>query len=40
MTVGLDASVQIVEVTLAAARGEMSREALAIWIRERSRETE
>ena len=31
---------QIVEITLATARGEMSAEALAIWIRQRSRETE
>ncbi len=31
---------QIVEVTLATARGEMSAEAIAIWIRQRSRETE
>ena len=31
---------QVVEITLASARGEMSAEALAIWIRQRSRETE
>ena len=31
---------QLVEITLATARGEMSAEALAIWIRQRSRETE
>ena len=31
---------ELVEVTLATARGEMSAEALAIWIRQRSRETE
>ena len=31
---------ELVEITLATARGEMSAEALAIWIRQRSRETE
>ncbi len=31
---------QLVEITLATARGEMSAEALAIWIRQRSRQTE
>lgn len=31
---------QLVEITLATARGEMSAEALSIWIRQRSRETE
>jgi len=31
---------QLVEITLATARGEMSAEALAIWIRQRSREAE
>jgi len=30
---------ELVTTTLAAARGEMSAEALAIWIRQRSRET-
>jgi death-on-curing protein len=29
---------ELVEVTLATARGEMSAEALAIWIRQRARE--
>jgi death-on-curing protein len=29
---------ELVEVTLATAQGEMSAEALAIWIRQRSRE--
>jgi death-on-curing protein len=33
-------SAELVEVTLATARGEMSAEALAIWIRQRSRETD
>jgi death-on-curing protein len=33
-------SAELVEITLATARGEMSAEALAIWIRQRSRETE
>lgn len=31
---------ELVETTLATARGEMSAEALAIWIRQRSRETD
>ncbi len=31
---------ELVETTMAAARGEMSAEALAIWIRQRSRETD
>ena len=31
---------ELVQVTLATAMGEMSAEALAIWIRQRSRETE
>jgi death-on-curing protein len=31
---------ELVDTTLAAARGEMSAEALAIWIRQRSRETD
>lgn len=30
---------ELVGTTLAAARGEMSAEALAVWIRQRSRET-
>lgn len=33
-------SAELVEITLATARGEMSAEALAIWIRQRSRGTE
>lgn len=33
-------SAELVEVTLATARGEMSAEALAIWIRQRTRETD
>ena len=31
---------ELVETTMATARGEMSAEALAIWIRQRSRETD
>ena len=31
---------ELVDTTLATARGEMSAEALAIWIRQRSRETD
>lgn len=31
---------QLVEITLATARGEMGAEALAIWIRQQSREAE
>jgi death-on-curing protein len=31
---------ELIEVTLASARGEMSAEALAIWIRQRSRDVE
>lgn len=31
---------ELVEITLATARGEMSAEALAIWIRQRSHEAE
>ena len=31
---------ELVETTLANARGEMSAEALAIWIRQRSRESD
>ena len=31
---------ELVDVTLATAKGKMSAEALAIWIRQRSRETE
>ena len=31
---------ELIEITLATARGEMSAEALAIWIRQRSHETE
>jgi death on curing protein len=31
---------ELAEITLATARGEMSAEALAIWIRQRSHETE
>ena len=31
---------ELVEITLATARGEMSAEALAIWIRQRSRQTD
>ncbi len=33
-------SKELVEITLATARGEMSAEALAIWIRQRSHEAE
>lgn len=31
---------ELIEITLATARGEMSAEALAIWIRQRSHEAE
>ncbi len=31
---------ELVEITLATARGEISAEALAIWIRQRSRESD
>jgi death-on-curing protein len=31
---------ELADITLATARGEMSAEALSIWIRQRSRETE
>jgi death-on-curing protein len=31
---------EVVDLTLAVARGEVSPEALAIWIRQRSRPTE
>jgi death on curing protein len=40
---GIDLSAtdeELVEITLATARGEMSAEALAIWIRQRSHEAE
>lgn len=33
-------SAEIVEVTLATARGEMNAETLAIWIRQRARESD
>ena len=31
---------ELIDITLATARGEMSAEGLAIWIRQRSRETD
>ena len=31
---------ELVDATLATARGEMSAEALAIWVRQRSRESD